>query len=56
MGEGSRVARIRKLQEAGVTHWPARLGGWVEAPHAPLWALPCAQKCCVMLCHVASGH
>lgn len=33
-----------------------RAGGWAAAPHAPLWALPCAQKCCVMLCHVAPGH
>lgn len=56
MAEGGRVAGIRKLQEAGLTHRPAGLGGWAAAPHAPLWALLRAQKCCVMLCHVAPGH
>lgn len=50
-GEGSRVAGIGKLQEAGLTHQPAGLGGWAAAPHAPLWALPPRPK---VLCHALS--
>lgn len=44
-----------ELQQAGVTHPLARLEAG-HSPHAPLWALPCTQKCCVMLHHVAPGH
>lgn len=51
MGEGGRAAGIRKLQEAGLTHQSAGLGGWAAGPpRAPLG--PALRP--KMLCHALS--
>lgn len=45
-----------ELQQARVTHPLASLERLGHSPHVPLWVLPCTQKCCVMVRHVAPGH